>query len=153
MTQKVEIYTDGYYNSGLKKGGVGVVLCYKEHEKLITFGYTETTNYRMELLAVLYGLKSLTRKNIDLKIYTYSEYVYTRIKNILELNSKEAPDFSKRRNADLWHEFFSIQSDYNIEVEILYDHSHSPNGNYSDSLARKSAKKSINYLIDKGFKG
>ena len=57
--KEVEIYTDGACSGNPGKGGWGVILIYKGIEKELS-GFEElTTNNRMELKAVIEGLKAL----------------------------------------------------------------------------------------------
>lgn len=73
------IYTDGSSRGNPGPGGFGVVLIYGKHIKEIAQGYRLTTNNRMELLAVITALESLTRKNIPVTIYSDSQYVINSI--------------------------------------------------------------------------
>lgn len=57
----VEIFTDGACRGNPGPGGWGVLLRYGDEEKSLWGGELETTNNRMELLAVIEGLAALTR--------------------------------------------------------------------------------------------
>lgn len=57
--KKVEIFTDGACSGNPGPGGYGAILRYNGHEKEISGGEKETTNNRMELLAVIESLKLL----------------------------------------------------------------------------------------------
>lgn len=58
----VEIYTDGACKGNPGVGGWGVLLRYGEHEKELFGGEAHTTNNRMELLAVIEGLRALKKR-------------------------------------------------------------------------------------------
>ncbi|MFX5521824.1 RNase H family protein, partial [Acinetobacter baumannii] len=62
----LHIYTDGASRGNPGPGGFGVVLLWGDKRKEIAQGYRLTTNNRMELLAVVTALQSLTKKNIPL---------------------------------------------------------------------------------------
>jgi ribonuclease HI len=55
----IEIYTDGAASGNPGPGGYGVILRSGQHYKEISGGFRLTTNNRMELLAVIVGLKAL----------------------------------------------------------------------------------------------
>ena len=74
MTQLVEMYTDGACRGNPGKGGWGVLLRYNDAEKPLYGGEKLSTNFRMELTAVIKGLEALT-KSCQIKITTDSKYV------------------------------------------------------------------------------
>ena len=55
--KKVEIYTDGACSGNPGNGGYCAILIYNGVEKVVSGAKVETTNNRMELLAVIEGLK------------------------------------------------------------------------------------------------
>ena len=57
--KKVELYTDGACSGNPGAGGWGAVLIYNGIEKEISGGFPDTTNNRMEIYAVIAGLKCL----------------------------------------------------------------------------------------------
>ena len=69
------IYTDGAARGNPGPGGYGIVLMWGDKRKELSAGYRHTTNNRMELLAVIVALESLTKKNIPLTVYTDSKYI------------------------------------------------------------------------------
>lgn len=70
----VRIYTDGSCIGNPGPGGWGVVLIYRNAEKRLSGGEEETTNNRMELQAVIEGLKALKRP-CHVEVYTDSQYL------------------------------------------------------------------------------
>ena len=64
----IEIYTDGAARGNPGPGGYGIVLKYKNFRKEISGGFNHTTNNRMELMAVIIGLESITQKDLLFKI-------------------------------------------------------------------------------------
>ena len=72
--KKVEIFTDGACSGNPGPGGYGAILRYNGHEKEISGGEKETTNNRMELLAVIESLK-LLKEPCEVMLYSDSQYV------------------------------------------------------------------------------
>jgi len=59
MSAIVTMYTDGSSRGNPGPGGYGVILMSGQHRKELSQGYKLTTNNRMELMAVIAGLKVL----------------------------------------------------------------------------------------------
>ena len=57
----VEIFTDGACRGNPGPGGWGAILRFKGKEKTLHGGERETTNNRMEMMAAISALESLTR--------------------------------------------------------------------------------------------
>lgn len=75
--QKLMVYTDGSWNNDTRKslGGVGVYMRYYVENKLIadksfSRGFSNTDNYRMEIKAVIFGLRLVKNKRIATYIIT-----------------------------------------------------------------------------------
>lgn len=77
--KKVEIFTDGACSGNPGPGGYGAILRYNGHEKEISGGEKETTNNRMELLAVIESLK-LLKEPCEVMLYSDSQYVCNAFK-------------------------------------------------------------------------
>ncbi len=71
----VEIFTDGACSPNPGPGGWGAVLRYGGHEKEIYGGEPATTNNRMEIMAAIRGLESLTRPSV---VHVHTDSVYLR---------------------------------------------------------------------------
>ena len=72
MSNEVTIYTDGSSRGNPGPGGYGVVLMSGNHRKELSQGYHHTTNNRMELMAVIAGLKALKKTGMHITIYSDS---------------------------------------------------------------------------------
>ena len=70
----VEAFTDGACRGNPGPGGWGVLLRYGDTEKELYGGEAQTTNNRMELMAAIMALESLTRP-CYVRLTTDSEYV------------------------------------------------------------------------------
>ena len=78
----VEIFTDGSCLGNPGKGGIGVLLRYKNHEKTLSKGYYLTTNNRMELLAVIEAL-SMLKEPCHIQLSSDSQYMKNGIQKWL----------------------------------------------------------------------
>ena len=72
--KKIEMFTDGACSGNPGPGGWGTILRYKGVEKELSGGEHETTNNRMEMTAVISGLKALNEP-CEVDLYTDSKYV------------------------------------------------------------------------------
>ena len=97
----IKIYTDGSSRGNPGPGGYGVVLIYKNNRKEISQGYKNTTNNRMELLAVIKALEALNENDLQIKIFSDSKYVVESIEKGWLWNW-EKKNFKKKMNVDLW---------------------------------------------------
>src|SRR6476661_11221226 len=106
------IYTDGSSRGNPGPGGFGAILMWGDKRKEISAGYRLTTNNRMELMAVIVALESLTKKNIPLTIYTDSQYIVNAIQQKW-LDNWIRTDFKGgKKNKDLWLRFYKLAKDY-----------------------------------------
>lgn len=130
----VNIYTDGACSGNPGKGGYGVVLEYKGHKKEISEGFRETTNNRMELLAVIVGLEALKQEGLDVTIYSDSKYVVDSVeKGWLWGWLKKG--FSGKKNADLWRRFVPAYKRQKVKFVWLKGHAGHPENERCDQMA------------------
>ena len=135
MTQEhVTIYTDGAARGNPGPGGYGVVLLYKGHRKELSEGFRNTTNNRMELLAVIAGLEALKRKDLSVRIYSDSKYVVDAV-NQGWLWNWEAKGFKKKKNQDLWERYIKLHKKFAIQFNWVKGHSSIPENERCDQLA------------------
>jgi len=74
LKKHVDIYTDGACRGNPGPGGWGAILVYNGVEKELCGGERETTNNRMELTAVIEGLKAL-KESCEVTLYSDSRYI------------------------------------------------------------------------------
>ena len=141
---KIELYSDGGAEPNPGKGGFGVILSYKGRRKEFFRGYELTTNNRMELMGVIYGLEQLKTKS-KVQVYTDSRYVINGIELGWARKWKENNWFRNKKekaiNPDLWEELLELISYHNVSFIWVKGHSgHSENErcDYLASLAIKS---------------
>ena len=72
--KKVCIYTDGACSGNPGPGGWAAILRYNGHEKELSGGERETTNNRMELMAVISALTAL-KESCEVELWTDSQYI------------------------------------------------------------------------------
>lgn len=147
--KQIYIYTDGAAKGNPGPGGYGTVLIFGNHRKELSQGYVETTNNRMELLAVIAGLEALTTKEFPVAIYSDSKYVVDAI-NKGWLNKWVKTGFKKKKNVDLWQRFLPLQKKFILSFNWIKGHAGHIENERCDELAVEAAKGS-NLKIDKGF--
>ena len=149
MDTFIEIYTDGAARGNPGAGGYGIVLKYKNLRKEISGGFNHTTNNRMELMAVIIGLESITQKDLLVKVYSDSKYVIDSI-NLKWVFRWQKNGFKNKANPDLWQRLLKC---YNIKKhELIWVKGHADNieNNRCDELAVQISKKN-NLPIDEGY--
>ncbi len=146
-TPHIKIYTDGAARGNPGPGGYGCILMYGQHRKELSAGYRLTTNNRMELLAVIMALASISNKNIPVVIYSDSQYVVNAIEKGW-LNTWIKTNFKGgKKNSDLWKRFFDLSKDFSIKMVWVKGHANNPFNNRCDELATAAADGS-GLLID-----
>lgn len=150
VKDEIVIYTDGAARGNPGPGGYGVVLMYKNHKKELSAGFKKTTNNRMELMAVIEGLKALNRYDIPVVIYSDSQYVVNAIskgwlENWIKTNFKGG-----KKNKDLWMQYYALAQKFKIRFEWVKGHADNPYNNRCDELATTAADGN-NLAIDKGY--
>lgn len=134
----VEIFTDGACSGNPGPGGWGAIMRWRGEEKELYGGHPDTTNNRMELQAVIEGLKAL-KKPCTVTIYTDSQYVQKAMTQWLK--SWKAKDYKVkgggyRINHDLWRELDSLDQKHNVTWRWIKGHAGHPENERADELAR-----------------
>lgn len=149
MEDYIELYTDGAASGNPGPGGFGVVLKYKNHRKEISGGFKRTTNNRMELLAVILGLESITNPAIKVNVYSDSKYVVDAI-NQKWILGWQRTGFKNKANPDLWQRFLRI---YNPSRHFFFwvkGHASNVENNRCDELAVEASRQG-NLPVDTGY--
>ena len=136
----VEAWTDGACRGNPGPGGWGVLLRYKGKEKTLYGGELETTNNRMELMAAIQALESLTRQ-CKVQLTTDSQYVQKGITEWL-------PNWKRRgwktaakkpvKNVDLWRRLDKAVAEHHVEWHWVRGHSGHPENELADTLANQA---------------
>ncbi|MBP5228900.1 MAG: ribonuclease HI [Bacteroidales bacterium] len=134
----IYLYTDGSSRGNPGPGGWGVVLICGKLRKEMSGGEALTTNNRMELTAVIEGLKAIKWKDATVHIWSDSSYV---VKAIEEgwLEKWVASDFKKKKNPDLWMEFIEASKGLTLNFHWLKGHAGHPENERCDRLAFEAA--------------
>ena len=149
MAQQLVIYTDGAARGNPGPGGYGVVMQWGTAMKELAQGYRLTTNNRMELLAVIEGLRQLTRDNLDVVIYSDSSYVVNAVEKGW-LKGWLRTGFKGKKNADLWMQYAEIAKKHRIRFVWVKGHADNPYNNRCDQLATQAADGN-NLISDIGY--
>ncbi|MBQ7632909.1 MAG: ribonuclease HI [Alphaproteobacteria bacterium] len=144
MTARIEIFTDGACSGNPGAGGWGVILRYKDVEKELSGGEENTTNNRMELMAVIAALSAL-KKTCNISLYTDSQYV---MKGITEwmANWKQngwhtAHKKQEVKNIDLWQRLDELVNRHEIRWVWVRGHNGHVENERCDALARSEVEK------------
>ncbi len=141
--KNVDIYTDGACSGNPGVGGWAAVLIFKSIKREISGAEIETTNNRMELTAIINGLKMLKEK-CNVKIFSDSAYsVEPFLKNWIDGWQKNGWRNSAKddvKNKDLWLELLSLTKQHNVEFFKVKGHADNELNNRCDLLARNAIK-------------
>lgn len=140
MNKSVEMYTDGACRGNPGKGGWGALLRYNGHEKTLYGGEPMTTNNRMELMAVIQGLRALKRQGLDIRVFSDSKYVLNGISEWLPNWKKRGWKTAAKKpvlNADLWQTLDELAAQHQIRWEWVKGHSGHPENELADTLANR----------------
>lgn len=144
VMKKIDMFTDGACSGNPGPGGWGTILKYGEHEKELSGGERQTTNNRMELTAVIMGLKSL-KEPCEVTIYSDSKYfidsvekgwVYGWKKKGWMRNAKEPA-----LNSDLWQEIIELLAIHKCKLIWVKGHAGHPENERCDTLAVLQSEK------------
>lgn len=142
--KKVEIFTDGACSGNPGPGGWGAVLRYMGKEKELSGGESETTNNRMEIMAVIEALKAL-KEPCEVVLTSDSQYVCNAIEKGWAKNWKKnnwiKGDKTKAKNSELWDELLLLLDVHKVTVNWVRGHNGHPENERCDKLAVEQAKK------------
>lgn len=134
----IEMYTDGACSGNPGKGGWGTILRYGGTEKELSGGEQQTTNNRMELTAVIMGLRAL-KEPCRVTLYTDSKYVADAISKGWaagwKRNGWKKADKKPALNSDLWEQALALLSQHAVEVIWVKGHNGHEFNERCDTLA------------------
>lgn len=137
--ESVKIFTDGACSGNPGPGGWGAILRWREQERELYGGEKNTTNNRMEALAVIKGLKALKKSSI-VTVYTDSTYVQKGMTQWLEgwkIKNYKVKGGGLRTNHDLWRELDILNQKHKINWQWVKGHAGHPENERADALARQ----------------
>ena len=140
-------YTDGACSGNPGPGGWGALLVARDgdtvlRERELSGGEAATTNNRMELLAAISALESLSRPT-DITVVTDSAYVRNGITAWLESwkrNGWRTAAKSSVKNEDLWRRLDAARARHHVTWEWVKGHAGHPENERADALARAGMK-------------
>ncbi|MCV3769471.1 MAG: ribonuclease HI [Wolbachia pipientis] len=138
--KKVTIYADGACSGNPGRGGWAVIVLFKDYKKNIYGREENTTNNKMELTAVINGLKVL-KFSCSISLYTDSFYVKNGITKWIgkwKINGWKTSNRKLVKNIDLWKELDNAASQHEINWKWVKAHSGNKYNEEVDSLARKA---------------
>lgn len=135
----VEVYTDGSSRGNPGPGGYGVVLKYGEVQKELSEGFLRTTNNRMELMAVIVGLETLTRP-CQVLVVSDSKYVVDSVEKHW-IDGWVRKQFKGVKNPDLWQRYLRAAKQHSVRFQWVKGHATHVLNNRCDALATQAALK------------
>lgn len=145
--KKITLYTDGACRGNPGNGGYGSILEYVDaggrlHQRELSAGYRQTTNNRMELLAVIKGLEQL-KSACAVTVFSDSKYIVDAFakgwvaawqKNNWMRGRKE-----EVKNQDLWKRLLELMRGHTVEYRWVRGHDGHPQNERCDQLATAAA--------------
>ncbi|MBE5754294.1 MAG: ribonuclease HI [Clostridiales bacterium] len=140
----VEIYTDGACSGNPGVGGYCAILIYNGVEKVVSAAEKETTNNRMELLAVIKGLECL-KESCNVVLYSDSQYVVDAFnQKWIEswiANGWRTAGKKEVKNIDLWKTLVELTKTHNVTFIKVKGHADNEYNNRCDQIAVSEYKK------------
>ena len=135
-----EVYTDGACSGNPGPGGWGAVLGWHCKTREISGGEAATTNNRMELMAAIAALESLTRP-VTVRIHTDSTYVKDGITQWIhrwKRNGWKTANKKPVKNEDLWRRLDAALARHDVSWHWVKGHAGHPGNERADALAREA---------------
>ena len=138
MSDPVEIWTDGACSGNPGPGGWGAILTYKGKERELSGGEAPTTNNRMELMAAIAALETLTRP-CTVVLHTDSQYLRQGITSWIhgwKRNGWKTADRKPVKNEELWKRLDAALGRHKIDWKWVKGHAGDTMNERADELAR-----------------
>ena len=139
MDNAVSLYTDGACKGNPGVGGWGVLMRYGSHEKTLYGGELATTNNRMELTAVIEGLRALKRP-CTVDIYTDSKYVMQGMSEWIsgwKARGWKTAGKQPVKNVDLWQALDAETARHHVRWHWVKGHAGHAENERADALANQ----------------
>ncbi len=150
----ITIYTDGGCSHNPGPGGYGVVILYPDGQrKELSGGYAYTTNNRMELMACIVALESLTEPG-DVILYSDSSYVVNGMTRnwakTWRRNGWMRSATESALNPDLWGKLLNLCAKRKVEFRWLKGHAGHKENERCDQLTHE-ARGCKDLPVDEGY--
>lgn len=148
----VTIFTDGACSGNPGPGGYGTILQFGSATKELSAGYIQTTNNRMELMAIIAGLEAL-KEPCNINLYSDSRYIVDAVNqrwvykwqaNRWMRNNKE-----RAKNIDLWMRLLPLLEKHKVIFNWVKGHAGHPENERCDELAVAAAQ-GDDLMVDEG---
>jgi ribonuclease HI len=139
MSDCVQAFTDGACKGNPGPGGWGVLLRWGKVEKELYGGERETTNNRMELMAVIKALETMNRP-VCIEIVTDSQYVKRGIEEWMPRWKRNGWLTAERRpvkNRDLWERLDGALRTHEVRWRWVRGHAGHIENERADRLANR----------------
>ena len=139
MDNAVSLYPDGACKGNPGVGGWGVLMRYGSHEKTLYGGEPATTNNRMELMAVIEGLRALKRP-CTVDIYTDSKYVMQGMSEWIsgwKARGWKTAGKQPVKNVDLWQALDAETARHQVRWHWVKGHAGHADNERADALANQ----------------
>ncbi|MEG0751684.1 MAG: ribonuclease HI [Oscillospiraceae bacterium] len=138
MKKQVDLYCDGACSGNPGPGGWGTILVYKEKELELSGFERDTTNNRMELVAVIKGLETL-KERCYVDVYSDSKYVTDSVRKgwLFDWERRGWKNSQKVEppNRDLWERLLVMLARHEVDFHWVKGHAGHPYNERCDSLA------------------
>ena len=139
MTDRVDIFSDGACKGNPGPGGWGALLRFGANEKELCGGESNTTNNRMELMAVIRALEALKRP-CQVRVTTDSQYVKRGVTEWMsrwKRNGWRTADRKPVKNRDLWERMDAALARHRLEWKWVRGHAGHAENERADQLANR----------------
>jgi len=137
--KNIELYCDGACTGNPGPGAWCAILRYGKREKVLCGGQAHTTNNRMELTALIEGLRAL-REPCRVRVWSDSEYVANGVNKGWargwQRNGWRKRDKKPALNPDLWEALLGEIDRHEVTIHWVRGHSGHPENERCDALAR-----------------
>ena len=126
----IKLYTDGACSGNPGPGGWAAIIINGDYINKISGSDKSTTNNRMEIIAVIEGLKTIDN-TANIEVITDSAYVVNTMTKCWKRN----------KNQDLWNELDMLVSKHNVKFTWVKGHASNQYNNECDRMAVLEYKK------------
>ncbi|MEC4683911.1 MAG: ribonuclease HI [Nitrospirota bacterium] len=140
---EVDLFTDGSCSGNPGPGGWGALLRCRGAERELSGGEMESTNNRMELMAVIEGLRSL-KKPCRVTVHTDSQYVKNGMTSWIKSwkkNGFRTSSGAPVKNELLWQELDRLAALHEVHWKWVRGHNGHAENERVDALARSATPK------------
>lgn len=146
----IEIYTDGAASGNPGPGGYGVILRSGAHYKEMSGGFRLTTNNRMELLAVIEGIKAIKKPGQQITVFSDSKYVVDAVEKKWVFGWAQK-GFKDKKNKDLWQQYLTLHKMHQVTFKWIKGHNEHPENERCDRLAVAASQNKTALAVDAFF--